>query len=123
MVSGPFSRLRRQLLRALGWVLAIEAGLSCFFAWYWGLSAAAGVAAGGMAVWLPQLWMAVQLTQPSAQWNPVALGVAKYTMSGLLFAVWFSLVPSSDWAPVMLGTIVVLIATPIATARASRNGG
>ena len=120
MESGPFSRLRQQLLRALSWVFAVELGLSCFLAWYWGLLEASSVAAGAMAVWLPQLWLALQLTQPTARWNPVALGVAKYTMTGALFAVWFSLVPSSGSAPVMLGTIVALIAIPIATARATR---
>ena len=109
-------RLRTELLRALLWVLLGLTVISLVTAASSDIAGAIDVLAGGIIVLTPSLWLALKVSSQRGSGNAAVLALAKYTLSGAGFALWFALNPTSSGPLVMAGTVFVLISTPVATA-------
>ncbi len=69
--------------------------------------------AGSLIVLLPNLWVALKSGSSQYVAGIVALGITKYILTGIGFAVWFALRPDSDALAVFAGSVMALLAMPV----------
>ena len=97
----------------MGWSVAIALGLAIAIGSIWGFQLASDVIFGATIVLLPNLWSILQISSQRVAWGSVWIGVARYSLAALGFAVLFTLRPYSAPLMVLLGSAVILFLPPI----------
>ena len=81
---------------------------------FWGFTLAVDFLVGAAVVTLPNMWVVAKGFFGRPLGTMIALGLTKYALAGLGFAVWFAVAPDSNALLVLAGSATVLLITPIA---------
>ncbi len=111
--SNPSEITRILLFRSLRWVVGITLLCGAAVSVTFGAQALKAWIAGVMIVVLPDAWVAHQLTT-GRHYLPVVLGLSKYVLSGVGFAVLFAFMPETPVIWVLAGAVTAILGIPIA---------
>jgi len=78
-----------------------------------GSSAAIALCAGAAIIAGPQVWLALSMFSRFGAQAPTLLGIAKFSLSALLFGVWFVKAQDPQPGALFSGAIVVLVCSPV----------
>ena len=112
-VSGPFEGTRKHLLYATGVAAAIIATVAMLAGVIAGFDGGLDLLLGALVVLIPSVWVALSLTAHRPAGGAVWVGLARYTLAAVGFALLFALRPRSAPAMVLLGSIMALLIPPI----------
>ena len=113
MVEYTRTTLARHLAKALLYTSVVIGVVSLGVGLLLDPGAAIAVWVGAAIVGLPQLWLATSLFSRFGAQAPTLLGIAKFSLSALLFGVWFAKSPNPQVGPVFLGAILLLVCSPV----------
>ena len=113
MVEYTRTTLARHLAKALLYTSVVIGVVSLGVGLLLDAGAAIAVWIGAAIVGLPQLWLATSLFSRFGAQAPTLLGIAKFSLSALLFGVWFAKSPNPQVGPVFLGAILLLVCSPV----------
>ena len=113
MVEYTRTTLARHLAKALLYTSVVIGVVSLGVGLLLDAGAAIAVWVGAAIVGLPQLWLATSLFSRFGTQAPTLLGIAKFSLSALLFGVWFAKSPNPQVGPVFLGAILLLVCSPV----------
>ena len=113
MVEYTRTTLARHLARALLYTSVVIGVVSLGVGLLLDAGAAIAVWVGASIVGLPQVWLATSLFSRFGAQAPTLLGIAKFSLSALLFGVWFAKSPNPQVGPVFLGAILLLVCSPV----------
>ena len=112
-VADPFGAVKRRAVTALlisAAITLVLAGMTALV----DLGAALDLFFGGLVVILPQWWLAHQLGSRRWAAKPALLAVAKYSLTGVGFAVLFALKQKVNGLAVITGAVMAIGVTPVA---------
>ena len=78
-----------------------------------GSTAAVALCVGSAIIAGPQIWLAASMFSRFGAQAPTLLGVAKFSLSALLFGAWFAKAQDPQPGPLFLGAIAVLVCSPV----------
>ncbi|MDB3932710.1 hypothetical protein N9393_00095 [Luminiphilus sp.] len=113
MVEYTRTTLARHLAKALLYSSVVIGVVSLGVGLLLDADAAIGVWVGAAIVGLPQVWLAASLFSRFGAHAPTLLGIAKFSLSALLFGVWFSKSPNPQAGPVFFGAVLLLVCSPV----------
>jgi hypothetical protein len=105
--------LAHHFVRALVYTSALIGVLS-FGVWlFFGTDAAFAVWVGAAIIGLPQAWLATSMFSRFGAQAPTVLGIAKFSLSALLFGLWFAKASDPQPGAIFAGAIAVLVSSPV----------
>lgn len=113
MVEYTRTTLARHLAKALLYSSAVVGIESLGVGLLLNAGAAVAVWIGAAIVGLPQVWLATSLFSRFGAYAPTLLGIAKFSLSAVLFGVWFAKSPNPQAGPVFLGAVTLLVCSPV----------
>jgi len=105
--------LAHHFAKALAFISVLIAALSAGVWFFLGGDAALAVWVGAAIVGLPQAWFAASIFSRFGGQLPALLGIAKFSLSALLFGLWFAKAPDPQPGAIFMGAIAVLISSPV----------
>ena len=105
--------LGHHLAKALLVTSVLIAALSVGVWFFLGGDAALAVWVGAAIIGLPQAWLASSMFSRFGTQAPSLLGIAKFSLSALLFGLWFAKASDPQPGAIFMGAIVVLVSSPI----------
>lgn len=106
-------KLAHHLIRALSYT-SVVIGVLAISAWVLSsFNAAIALCAGAAIIAGPQVWLAMSMFSRFGAQAPTLLGIAKFSLSALLFGVWFARAQDPQPGPLFLGAIAVLVCSPV----------
>ena len=90
-------------------IVALAAGVWFFL----GGDAASAVWVGAAIIGLPQAWLATSMFSRFGAQAPTLLGIAKFSLSALLFGLWFAKASDPQPGAIFMGAIAVLVSSPV----------
>lgn len=109
VVPGPFATTRKQLLNAVTTTMIFVCVVAAVVGSIRGVHTALDMLLGAAIVLLPSGWVALSLTAERSAFSPVWLGLARYGLASLGFAVLFAMRPGSDPLAVLAGSVMGLL--------------
>ena len=104
--------LARHLITALSYS-SVVIGVIVIAIWFvMGGNAALAVCAGAAIIAGPQIWLAASMFSRFGSQMPTLLGIAKFSISALLFGVWFAKAQDPQPGPLFLGAVAMLMCSP-----------
>ena len=113
MVEYTRTTLARHLTKALLYSSVVIGVVSLGVGLLLDVGAAVAVWVGAAIVGLPQVWLATSLFSRFGAHAPTLLGIAKFSLSAVLFGVWFAKSSNPQAGPVFLGAVVLLVCSPV----------
>ena len=120
--SVPFAATRAHLFSAVAWAAVWLAALAFGVGLFRGLNTSLDMLLGGAVVLLPTLWVALSLTSGRSIFGPAWLGLARYTLAGVGFAVLFAVRPNSHPLAVLVGSGAALVLPSVLLFWRQRSG-
>ena len=105
--------LARHVAKAMVLTSVLIVALSVGVWFFVGGDAALAVWVGAAIVGLPQAWLATSIFSRFGAQAPTLLGIAKFSLSALLFGLWFSKASDPQPGAIFMGAIAVLLSSPI----------
>ena len=105
--------LAHHFAKALVVTSFLIAALSVGVWFFLGSDAAIAVWVGAAIVGLPQAWLATSMFSRFGAQAPTLLGIAKFSLSALLFGLWFAKASDPQPAAIFVGAIAVLVSSPV----------
>jgi len=105
--------LAQHIVKAMSHTGALIGALSVGVWFFLGSDAAIAVWVGAAIIGLPQAWLATSMFSRFGAQAPTLLGVAKFSLSALLFGVWFAKASDPQPGAVFVGAIAVLVSSPV----------
>jgi len=105
--------LAHHFAKALAFISVLIAALSAGVWFFLGGDAAIAVWVGAAIIGLPQAWFAASIFSRFGGQLPALLGIAKFSLSALLFGLWFANAPDPQPGAIFMGAIAVLISSPV----------
>ena len=106
-------KLALHLIRALAQTCTVI-GVIAISIWVLvGSNTAIALCAGAAIIAGPQSWLAWSMFSRFGAQVPTLLGIAKFSLSGLLFGVWFVKAQDPQPGALFSGAIVVLVCSPV----------
>ena len=105
--------LAHHFARALVFASVLIAALSAGVWFFLGGDAALAVWVGAAIIGLPQAWLATSMFSRVGAQAPTLLGIAKFSLSALLFGLWFAKAPDPQPEAIFMGAIAVLVSSPV----------
>ncbi len=105
--------LAHHFAKALVSISVLIAALSVGVWFFLGGDAAIAVWIGAAIVGLPQAWLATSMFSRLSVQAPTLLGIAKFSLSALLFGLWFAKASDPQPVPIFMGAIAVLVSSPV----------
>ena len=105
--------LGRHFAEALVGTSVLIAALSVGVWFFLGGDAALAVWVGAAIIGLPQVWFAASMFSRFGAQAPTLLGIVKFSLSALLFGLWFAKASDPQPGAIFMGAIVVLVSSPI----------
>ena len=113
MVEYTRIMLAHHFVRALVYT-SVLIGVLSFGVWlFLGADAAFAVWVGAAIIALPQAWLATSMFSRFGAQAPTVLGIAKFSLSALLFGLWFAKGPDPQPGAIFAGAIAVLVSSPV----------
>ncbi len=105
--------LARHLITALSYS-SVVIGVIVMAVWFvMGGNAALAVCAGAAIIAGPQIWLAASMFSRFGSQMPTLLGIAKFSISALLFGVWFAKAQDPQPGPLFLGAVAMQMCSPV----------
>jgi hypothetical protein len=105
--------LAHHFVRALVYT-SVLIGVLSFGVWlFLGAYAAFAVWVGAAIIGLPQAWLATSMFSRFGAQAPTVLGIAKFSLSALLFGLWFAKASDPQPGAIFAGAIAVLVSSPV----------
>jgi hypothetical protein len=105
--------LAQHIVKAMSYTGALIGALSVGVWFFLGSHAAIAVWVGAAIIGLPQAWLATSMFSRFGAQAPTLLGIAKFSLSALLFGVWFAKASDPQPGAVFVGAIAVLVSSPV----------
>ena len=105
--------LAHHFAKALVFTSVLIAALSTVAWFFLGGDAALAVWAGAAIIGLPQAWLATSMFSRFGAEAPTLLGIAKFSLSALLFGLWFAKASDPQPGAIFVGAIAVLVSSPV----------
>lgn len=105
--------LAHHFAKALVFTSVLIAALSTVVWFFLGGDAALAVWAGAAIIGLPQAWLATSMFSRFGAQAPTLLGIAKFSLSALLFGLWFAKASDPQPGAIFVGAIAVLVSSPV----------
>ena len=105
--------LAHYFAKALVFTSVLIAALSTVVWFFLGGDAASAVWAGAAIIGLPQAWLATSMFSRFGAEAPTLLGIAKFSLSELLFGLWFAKASDPQPGAIFVGAIAVLVSSPV----------
>ena len=105
--------LAHHFAKALVSISVLIAALSVGVWFFLGGDAAIAVWIGAAIVGLPQAWLATSMFSRFSAQAPTLLGIAKFSLSALLFGLWFAKASDPQPGAIFMGAIAVLVSSPV----------
>ena len=105
--------LARHFAKALVFTIVLIAALSTVVWFFLGGDAALAVWVGSAIIGLPQSWLATSMFSRFGAQAPTLLGIAKFSLSALLFGLWFAKASDPQPGAIFMGAIAVLVSSPV----------
>jgi len=105
-------QLAQQLALALAATVGLAIGLGVAIGLLLGKAEGVAFVAGSLIVAAPQAWLAISLFSRFSA-APTVLGIGKFSISAVLFAVWFSTASEPSPGTLFAGAILALFVTPV----------
>ena len=113
--------LAHHFTKALVFTSVLIAALSVGVWFCLGVDAALAVWVGAAFVGLPQAWLATSMFSRFGAQAPTLLGIAKFSLSALLFGLWFAKSTDPQPGAIFMGAIAVLVSSPVFYYLAAKN--
>ena len=101
------------LRQGLGIYQRFDSGTFCWCLVFLGGDAALAVWVGAAIIGLPQAWLATSMFSRFGAQAPTLLGIAKFSLSALLFGLWFAKASDPQPGAIFMGAIAVLVSSPV----------
>lgn len=121
-VSGPFAATRKRLLKAVTTTLIVVGVVAGFVGAIRGVHISLDMLLGAGVVLVPSGWVALSLTAERSALSPLWLGLARYGLATVGFAVLFALRPGSEPLAVLAGSAIALLLPSALIARSKWPG-
>jgi len=105
--------LAHHFAKALVFTSVLIVALSVGVWFFLGGGAAIEKWVGAAIIGLPQAWLATSMFSRFGAQAPTLLGIAKFSLSTLLFGVWFAKASDPQPGAVFVGAIAVLVSSPV----------
>lgn len=105
--------LAHHFAKALVFTSVLIAALSAGVWFFLGGDAALAVWVGAAIIGLPQAWLATSMFSRCGAQAPTLLGIAKFSLSTLLFGLWFAKASDPQPGAIFVGAIAVLVSSPV----------
>jgi hypothetical protein len=105
--------LAHHFVRALVFTSVFIVALSGGVWFFHGGDAALAIWVGAAIVGLPQAWLATSMFSRFGAQAPILLGIAKFSLSGLLFGLWFAKASDPQPGAIFVGAIAVVVSSPV----------
>ena len=113
MVEYTRKKLAQHLIRALVHT-GVVIGVLAVGVWMLsGYKAAIALFTGAAIIAGPQVWLAMSMFSRFGAQAPTLLGIAKFSLSALLFGVWLAKAQDPQPGPLFSGAIAVLVCSPV----------
>jgi hypothetical protein len=105
--------LAHHFAKALVFTSVLIAAISAGVWFFLGEDAALAVWVGAAIIGLPQVWLGTSMFSRFGAQAPTLLGIAKFSLSALLFGVWFAKASDPQPGAIFVGAIAVLVSSPV----------
>ena len=105
--------LGHHFAKALVVTSVLIAALSVGVWFFLGGDAALAVWVGAAIIGLPQAWLATSMFSRFGAQAPILLGIVKFSLSALLFGLWFAKASDPQPGAIFMGAIAVLVSSPV----------
>ena len=105
--------LAHHFAKALVFTSVLIAALSTVVWFFLGGDAALAVWVGSAIIGLPQAWLVTSMFSRFGAQAPTLLGIAKFSLSALLFGLWFAKASDPQPGAIFMGAIAVLVSSPV----------
>ena len=113
--------LAHHFAKALVFTSVLIAALSAGVWFFLGGDAALAVWVGAAIIGLPQAWLATSMFSRFGAQTPTLLGIAKFSLSALLFGLWFAKASYTQPGTIFMGAIAVLVSRPVFSSLAAQD--
>ena len=121
MVEYTRTMLAHHFAKTLVFTSVLIAALSTVVWFFLGGDAAVAVWVGSAIIGLPQAWLATSMFSRFGAQAPTLLGIAKFSLSALLFGLWFAKASDPQPGAIFMGAIAVLVSSPVFYYLAAKN--
>ena len=105
-------QLAQQLAFALAATVGLAIGLGAVIGLFFGKAGGVAFVVGSLIIAAPQAWLAISLFSRFSA-TPTVLGIGKFSISAVLFAVWFSTASEPSPGTLFAGAVLALFMTPV----------
>ena len=105
--------LAHHFAKALVFTSVLIAALATVVWFFLGCDAALAVWVGSAIIGLPQAWLVTSMFSRFGAQAPTLLGIAKFSLSALLFGLWFAKASDPQPGAIFMGAIAVLVSSPV----------
>ena len=105
--------LAHQLAKALVFTNVLIAALAAGVWFFLGGDAALAVWVGAAIIGLPQAWLGASLFSRFGAQAATLLGIVKFSLSALLFGLWFAKASDPQPGAIFMGATAVLVSSPV----------
>jgi len=80
---------------------------------FWGFQTSLDMLMGAAVILVPSVWVAASLTSGRSVMSPIWMGLARYSLAAVGFAMVFALRPESGPVAVLAGSALALLLPPL----------
>ena len=113
--------LAHHFAKALVFTNVLIAALSVGVWFFLSSDAALAVWVGAAIIGLPQAWLATSMFSRFGAQAPTLLGIAKFSLSALLFGLWFAKASDPQPGAILMGAVAVVVSSPVFHYLAAKN--
>ena len=113
VASAPFATTRKRLMSAVVITAMCLMGVAVVAGVFWGFQTSLDMLMGAAVILVPSVWVAASLTSGRSVMSPIWMGLARYSLAAVGFAMVFALRPESGPVAVLAGSALALLLPPL----------
>ena len=113
VASAPFATTRKRLMSAVVTTAMLLTGVAVVAGVFRDFQMSLDMLMGAAVILVPSVWVAVSLTSGRSVISPIWMGLARYSLATVGFAMLFALRPQSSLVAVLAGSALALLLPPL----------
>lgn len=113
VASAPFATTRKRLMSAVVTTAMLLTGVALVAGVFRDFQMSLDMLMGAAVILVPSVWVAVSLTSGRSVISPIWMGLARYSLATVGFAMVFALRPQSSPVAVLAGSALALLLPPL----------
>ena len=113
VASAPFATTRKRLMSAVVTTAMLLTGVAVVAGVFRDFQMSLDMLMGAAVILVPSVWVAVSLTSGRSVISPIWMGLARYSLATVGFAMVFALRPQSSPVAVLAGSALALLLPPL----------